>query len=590
MREARWLLAPLALTPALLPAFACARDDVAAIGLVMKAPQGILDDATSVSLTVVDAEVAPCLASGRVEVRSGEGQRFDLERTGCAAGVAWCKEIQLDKDETTKTFAVVASSAAGTLGEGCAIATIDQDPLEVAIKIQRYNPPACCNDGALQAGEQCECGLGSTVCSSLDAPQCGGITADDVCEATCLAKEIPVDRRAADAAPAPGTTRQLSMAFCPGDQNIPNALRAAYTDTTPAAKGGSDVAVRVLDDELYPLAASSPLGRPRYLPLLCSDIDGPGRARQQLAPSIAPISTDLTAIVYTSDEATGASFDVFLSPQATLGCRDQSGADPAAAQLNTTGTSASDPDVAGGPNGSGLAVWTENGQIHGRIFVQATGASPPWTLVPESGDLVIATSASLARVAGSTQGWVVVYQGAGTDDGDGVFVKRIDPSGGIGAEARVNAATQGAQDQPDVAALSDGRFVVAFRSGGDVFAQRFDAFGGALPGDQDAPLHEATDGEQAHPAAAGYGSVFAIAWEDADRGGISARFLGAEGGSLYNSVNGQNVDFDASQPGVAGTRRLPAVAIGGAGFVAIGWQDVGGSPGIYVRRFPLPTQ
>jgi hypothetical protein len=42
---------------------------------------------------------------------------------------------------------------------------------------------------------------------------------------------------------------------------------------------------------------------------------------------------------------------------------------------------------------------------------------------------------------------------------------------------------------------------------------------------------------------------------------------------------------------VATVRRAPAVAIGGGGFVAFGWQDDSAvRPGLYVRRFPLPTQ
>ena len=70
-----------------------------------------------------------------------------------------------------------------------------------------------------------------------------------------------------------------------------------------------------------------------------------------------------------------------------------------------------------------------------------------------------------------------------------------------------------------------------------------------------------------------------------------ARYLGADGGFLYNTVNGQNEEFAATLPGVSGARTLPAVAMGGGGWVAIGWQDP--SPehaGIFVRRFPLPTE
>ena len=87
------------------------------------------------------------------------------------------------------------------------------------------------------------------------------------------------------------------------------------------------------------------------------------------------------------------------------------------------------------------------------------------------------------------------------------------------------------------------------------------------------------------------GDFYAIAWE-ADRGGngaIGARFAGGDSGFGYNSVTGQNDEFEASPAGVNGARRRPAVAVGGGGFVAIGWQDESASqPGLVVRRFPLP--
>ena len=54
-------------------------------------------------------------------------------------------------------------------------------------------------------------------------------------------------------------------------------------------------------------------------------------------------------------------------------------------------------------------------------------------------------------------------------------------------------------------------------------------------------------------------------------------------------MNGQNTDFVANIAGEVGQRVKPVAAIGGAGFLAIGWQDASASqPGVFVRRFPLP--
>jgi hypothetical protein len=70
---------------------------------------------------------------------------------------------------------------------------------------------------------------------------------------------------------------------------------------------------------------------------------------------------------------------------------------------------------------------------------------------------------------------------------------------------------------------------------------------------------------------------------------VRARFFGAASGFLYNPVDGQNGDFQAS-PAEPGARARPAVAVGGNSHVAIGWEDQSVEhTGVWVRRFPLPT-
>jgi hypothetical protein len=136
------------------------------------------------------------------------------------------------------------------------------------------------------------------------------------------------------------------------------------------------------------------------------------------------------------------------------------------------------------------------------------------------------------------------------------------------------------------------QIIVAWRSAGDIFFQRYRGLQSPVPGDQDNPIHAAREGEQSNPAVAsapGASAFFTVVWEEIDRGDIGARFVGAEEGFGFNSVTGQNDDFPAGQPGPPRVRRFPAVAMGGGGFVAIGWQDDDpGHTGIFVRRFPLP--
>lgn len=586
MRRSRLLLGLIPLAPLSVLFAACGQGEVARLGLVMEAPAGLLDTATAVKLSVFAPGSSRCGASGHVNGIPAGAQAFDLSKTGCAAGAAWCKTIELDKDGSTKMFAVVATGATGTLAEGCATAKIDQDPLDVSIKVQRFNPPKCCNDGILQAGEQCDnAAVAQNQCDGTPGGKCLGITADAVCACDCLAAEIPLDRAAGTATNPPALTKTApAFAFGPGTGALLNGLRAAFTDTDTSAAGGSDVAIRVLKEDFFPDVAPPVLGGPLRIPLLCANTKGPGSVRKQQNASIATISSDTMGVVYESNENLGSRLDIYFSAQSSDGC-----ANALPVQVNTTTTGNSNrPDIAGGPGGTGLVVWsTDAGQVLGRI-VSPTGVM--------GAEIPIASNAKGAKVTGGSTGWTVVYQGSGGGDGDGVLVKSVSASGVAGAEKLVNAVTQGLQDQPDVASLDDGRMIVSWRSNSDIFAQRFDKGGSPLAGDQESPVSTVSTGDQGSPAVAasvGFGEFYVVAWEHALDSTVHARLLGANGGFLFNSVSGQNDDFDATHPQFTGTgiRKAPAVAIGGGGFIAIGWEDDSADhAGVWVRRFPQPAQ
>ncbi|MCC6554043.1 MAG: hypothetical protein IT372_13625 [Polyangiaceae bacterium] len=596
----RLLVALVPAAPLLLAYPLACSTEAARIGLVMRTPEGLLDAATSVELAVFPAGQARCDASGHVSaIPDGEDtQRFYLESSGCPAGVRWCKDIELDKDGTDKMFSVIARNAAGTLAEGCTVATIDQDPLEVTIKVQRYNPPPCCNDGALQAGEQCDFGgVAATTCSGEPGGECLGITADDVCDCDCRSKEILLsiddDSDPFLANGPPGSKGQLAMIFAPGSAKLANALRAVFHSTNPDdANGGEDINIRFLSQDLHRITDPYPLSQQLRLPLSCADVTVGGLTRFQQSPSIAQIDTDLTGVVYASQQPSAGVFDIWLVVHGADGCKEVCALNDTAClaadtpvRLTTT-SGAADPDIAGGPPHASLTVWTRDGRVFGRTRTSAG------ELNPAAEELPIADNGTHPRVAGTSGSWLVVYQGSGEGDPDGIYRATVTTTGGVTTPVRVNTKTDGLQEQPDVAMLPDGKAIVVWRSDTDIFFQRFDAAGNAVAGDQDAPLNTTTEGEQANPAVASAGNLgdfFAVAWEHSATGEIFARLVvGAEGFS-YNSVTGQNDDFAASHPGVPGQRRLPAVAVGGAGYVAIGWQDDSQNhPGVYVRRFPLP--
>ena len=596
----RLLLALLPAAPlGLLLAGGCAGEPVN-IGLVMLSPQGLLDRASGLDLAVFDAARSKCLESGHADIPADEvTQRFTLDRTGCAGGAAWCKTIQLDKDGSTKMFVVTAKNAAGVIAEGCGTAVIDQDPIDVSIQVKRFNPPACCGDGQLQSGEQCEVGEAQATMA------CSGIPADAVCGADCIAGEIllSIDNPALPPFTngAKGTKSDLALAFGQGAPAYPNALRALFVDRDPdpkLVKGPSDIHERFLTSDLSPITSPSVLGLQLSLPLRCDKTTGPGILQEQRSPDLAPVG-DLMAVVYASDEVVGGIFDIFLSPQTADGCVDTpkcadniecatgvclQGVCSTSVRLNATGAApgASEPHVAGGPGGRALVTWTRANNIYGRIW-HTNG-----TLTPDT-EFLVASNAAGGHIAGFSSGWKVVYS-----SGASIFTRKVSLDGGVASPITVNVVNNGDQDQPDIASLDDGRSIVVWHGGGDIFFQRFDAMGAAIEHDQEAPLNTVAAGDQQRPvvaAGANAGNFFAVAWETVDTGSISARFVGGDVGFGYNSITGQNDEFPAAHPAILAERHRPAIAVGGDGYVVIGWQDDSEEHhGIYVRRFPKPAE
>ncbi len=592
----RLLLGLVPLLPLPLLFVGCGEPGVS-LGLGMISPQGLLDQATGVTLYVFPASMATCDgATGHASQIPSSAQSFPLGTKGCPGGDEYCATVQLTEDDSDQMFAVEATAGSTTIAEGCVTKVIDQDPLSVDIQIHRYTPATCCNDGVLEPGEQCDPGV-----PAKGAGKCGGIPADAVCNGDCTAKEIllSIDDKVAPGlknGPA-GTKTGLAMAFGPGGVSSPIMLRAVYTSTDSQAVGTSDVHESFLGQDLYPISDPYPLSLQLELPLLCSNVAaGGGTPRQQETPAIAAVSDATVAVVYASDQAIGGSdFDVLLTPQTADGCFDDipcmsngdcqtscgnGGTCAPAITLNTIPGGSTDPHVAAaGISGTALVTWTRVQGVVGRIWRE------DGSLAPKSAELSIGPQGSSARVTGNANGFVVVYHGPGTDDPDGVYMTTVTPTGTVGTPVLVNEMKGGTQDQPDVAMLADGAWVVVFRSGGDIYFQRYTAAGvqrQRRPGR--AAQHDPRWRRgQSSPAVAGNSGFFTAAWETTNTEGpnIAARFIGEQSGFGYNTVTWQNDQFTATGLKQPGERHLPAVAM--STFVAIGWQDVSAAhPGIYV--------
>lgn len=577
MRRTRSLLL-FGLAPAMpLVAAACAETPVD-LGLVMVAPQAI-KDADSVELYVFPAKGHKCLPDGQVDAIPKEAQKFALSNKDCPEGLSWCKDISLDRSSTKQMFAAIAKEQGQDVLAGCTSKAVDQDPLEVTIEMKQIIVPKCCGDGILQVGEQCDPG---------GVPECGLVVEDEVCFPDCTAKEVllsiddPVKPFLTN---APHTKFDLAMAFCPGNAQTGTALRTLFTSTDGAVNNKSDINVRVMSPDLRTITDPAPLSLQLRLPLVCATVTGNGGKGAEITASIAPVSATSTLMVYASNEKLSSSSDVFLIEHTEDGCADVGiNTDPAVLVSITSPTpGATSPDIARGPEGTALIVWKQGEQIVSRVWKGGV-------LLPAADQApTTIANGSAPKVAGSATGWVVVYEGAGAGDGDGIFKRTIGIDGIPGPEELVNGNTGGGQIQPDVAMLDDGTYAVVWMSAGDIFLQRYDANGAAVKGDQDAALNTDRIGGHAFPAIGAPqtgGGFFAAAWENGDDGSISARFMDKTG-YLFNSIDGTSGSFLASHPAIGGLRHRPAVAIGNV--VAFGWQDDSDlHPGVFVRRFPVP--
>jgi hypothetical protein len=258
------------------------------------------------------------------------------------------------------------------------------------------------------------------------------------------------------------------------------------------------------------------------------------------------------------------------------------------------------PAMAGGPNNAVYVVWQASptgqpgtpGQIQGRLVTQFGIIDP--TQYPISG----AVNCQQPSVVGTTQGWVVTWQDQGN-----IKLRVINNLGAPALpEVQVNKAPRinGIQAHPTVASIDGARFAIAWEdqgaSGGtDIVVQRFDANGAPIANDQALAVNDVvTMGNQTTPSIAattGTTGGFIVTWVDQASGHVRARYLGGSSGYLLNYVDASLHEFQASV--VDGhTRANPAVTVGGAGpSVVIAWEDADPTnPGIFARKFPIPTQ
>jgi len=156
--------------------------------------------------------------------------------------------------------------------------------------------------------------------------------------------------------------------------------------------------------------------------------------------------------------------------------------------------------------------------------------------------------------------FVVVWQGNGAGDVDGVFARRFDGSGtALGPEFLVNETTSGLQLDADLALDNSGDFVVAWSGSGPgdsdgVFVRSFASDGSARSSEQRANM--IVSGIQSHPAVAiDSNDDHVVSWHGPGVGGdldiFFRRFNGVGVAQGASTTANTITDQDQSSPSVA---------------------------------------
>ena len=560
-------------------------DDALRVGIApsLLFPRGLLDGVTKLTLRIYEpASGLDCdTATGKL---SGTGTPIatkELGASNCQPGVKFCGDVAIAKSSAERTFTAVAQTSVNPeFAYGCAKAVANQDALPLQITMIRNVPPAVCGDGKVESTEQCD-------------PSPAG--SDPTCDEACHSVEVQLSKGGGIAG---GTSTGK-----PGEKVNPFFLwppvagdggrfLAFFGDISPTGSvNDSEVTMRVLGDAFGPLAN---LPASIFLPKDQAQFPPAPEPNSQFQPAAAFIGTTYYVAFQDDNNANGPdihmrSMDGTLTAQQTfnapIGVNGAGGVGESNIQ--------SFPSISAGPNGQLLIAWQDDSAQ--KIACRTVTPGAPPTLGSQQ-EISSGSGNKRVALAATASGWIAVWEG-GTD----VKLRAIDATGKPeGPEQVVNENTNGLQDRPSIAALAGGRFAVVWsdhgaQNGADIVLQRFGADAKRVAADQSAPVNTTLAGDQLAPQIAAMTAVsgsFAVVWLDANTKHVRARLAGGSEGFLFNNVDGQAGDFQASIAD-GRTRANPAVTVGGVGpSIAIGWEDSSAAApyGIIARRFPVPTE
>lgn len=536
-------------------AFASCGGDVGSTGLAINDPLDLIDDVYDgqLRLFVLPAGEYTCdAATGTVspEVPDvGQGMFADAvaDVTLEVASSRARAEVQVPGGEYTvlvrgKGTDPVTMVMNTFIATGCARVSIGPgETQEIRITLIPIVGEGTCGDGVLSPDEQCED---------------GNTTDGDGCSATCrtepyVVSTAPMEQNGPSVAGAPGHRWALTYTNAADRTTLVHLLEPnGSTITFPSALMsdrdlGEILPTPLLSQYTFADVAVSPAGR---IGIGLSHFSG-GGARVRVA--------------FLDDSRTAEGDSVVVRDGLTVESQPES-------------------SVAFAGDGTFMIVFedeTSPSGLSGQVF--AAGATTPVAADPFVVGQGIA-GASDPVVAGAGDHFVVAF----TAGGD-VFVQRFGTDGSArdatGVPVLEDAA--GMQTEPAVAALADGRALVAWRDasgdgmGSAVRARAFDASG--APAGDPFVLNTTVEDDPSAPSLAGAGEVFLALFQSG--GSVRGRVISANGTPIPNRERPPTTnDFEVAPSG-----SQPAAGAGGPSgnlFMAT-WAEGGD---IHARLFTLP--
>ncbi|MEY8841171.1 calcium-binding protein, partial [Cribrihabitans sp. XS_ASV171] len=277
-------------------------------------------------------------------------------------------------------------------------------------------------------------------------------------------------------------------------------------------------------------------------------------ANSQEEPVVAPVSGGGFFVTWASFNQDGDEWGIYGQRY------DTAGAGQGEFRINTEiNTVQRDPAIARLDGGGHVVVWFNNNRegpanlgISGQMY-DALGQPLGGEFEVEQDFNFGQENPEIAALPGG--GFVVVWESFRQDgDFDGIYGRVFNAAGGAaGPEFHVNVASpQGNQNLPDVAGLTDGSFVVVWQGrdgdAGGVYARHYPALG--TPGPEFL-VHADTAGDQREPAITALpDGGYYIAWTEGARDGDGRGIFGqrfAADDSRIGPERQVNVDFNGEQ-------------------------------------------